>query len=325
MLTTLLVCKPLVYPEVKLLARIAEFACPASLEISFSATPIPQAKRAITLDSNGLTISNTVTLPAATSLYDYEPYVSVVADSADITASIALSGRVRYSIIDAQLYELSFDINASTSADLALTVDVKAPYNTTFAYKPSPLTYDIVNVPGIISLGPALGFAIGADLAVDAAVTVTADLGVRITAGNAHLDFLNSSLSSATGWKPTFTAAANISEKATASIDPYAEVTVELEFLLLGGVLDLSGGVTAQPRLNNDFILMASQALEGKTNGSTGSGSVTQPTAGVDQCAQGLAIKSEFEFSVIAFVTQWWHDTVYQVTVPIADECYTWL
>ncbi len=295
------------------------------MEITFSAIPVPQSKRAITLDSSGLTISNSFSLPEATSLYTYDPYVSVVADKATLAASITLSGKLSYSIIDAQLHELSFDIDASTSADLGLTVNAKAPYNTTFAYEPSPLTYSIVNVPGIVSLGPALGFAIGADLAVSAAVAVTAGLGVKIAAGNAHLDFLNSSRSSATGWEPTFTATANITEKAVASVDPFAEVTVELEFKLLGGLLDLSGGVTAQPRFNNDFTLTATQALEGTTNGSTGSESATQPSAGGDQCVQGLAIKSEFEFSVIAFVTQWWHDTVYHVTVPVAEECYTWL
>ncbi len=249
----------------------------------------------------------------------------MVADSADITASVTLSGKLTYSVIEAKLYELSFDIDASTSANLGLTMDVTAPYKTTFSYEPSPLTYSIVNVPGIISLGPALAFAIGADLGVNAAVTITADLAVKIAAGNAHLDFLNSSLSSATGWKPTFTAAANITEKAAASIDPFAEVTVELQFVLLGGLLDLSGGVTAQPRFNNDFILTATQTLEGATNGSTSSGSVTQPSSGAGQCTQGLEIKSEFEFSVIAFVTQWWHETLYHVTVPVADKCYTWL
>jgi hypothetical protein len=295
--------------------------------ITFSAIPVPQSKRAVTLDPSGLTISNSISLPSATTVYTYPPYVSVIADSANLATNVTLSGKLKYSIIEAKLYELSFDINASTAADVTMTVDVKAPYNTTFSYSPPALTYSFVNVPGIISLGPALDFGIGATLSVDAAVIVTADLGVHIASGNTHLDFLNSSLSSATGWKPTYTVAANISEQIAASVDPFVDVTVELEFKLLGGLVDLSGGITAQPKFNNDFILTATQGVEAQVNGSAASGSATaaQSTAGKNQCANGLAIKSAFEFSIVAFVTQWWHHTLYDVTVPIAEKCYTWL
>lgn len=256
-------------------------------------------------------------------MYSYAPYLSVLADNANLTTSVTFSGKLKYSILLAKVYELSFDVDTYASADLGLTVDVTAPYTQNVVYDPAPLTYSIVNVPGIVSLGPALDFAIGVNVSTDAAVTLSTDLGVKIADGNFHLDFLDSSSSSATGWTPIFTANANISEKAVASVDPYVDITVMLQFELLGGLVDLSGGVTASPKFYNDFTLSASQQLNGTSDGTTIGGTVTQPSTG--SCSQGLAVKSDFEFSVVAFVTQWWRQTVYTVLVPVANECYTWV
>jgi hypothetical protein len=275
------------------------------------------------LDSSGLTLSNSLALTPSTSLYSYSPYLDVIADTANVSSSITFSGKLRYSILKAKVYELSFDVDTYASAELGLTINVTAPYSQNVVYDPAPLTYSIVNVPGIVTLGPALDFDIGVNLSANAAAVLTTDLGVKIADGNFHLDFLDSSNTSATGWTPVFTAQANISEKASVSVNPYVDITVMLQFELLGGLIDLSGGVTAQPKFNNDFVLSASQVINGTSDGTSIDGSVTQPDT--EECAQGLSISSEFEFSVIAFVTQWWRETVYSVTVPVADECYTWL
>ncbi|KAK3899802.1 hypothetical protein C8A05DRAFT_46229 [Staphylotrichum tortipilum] len=300
----------------------------SSLEITFSSITVPQSKRAITLNPDGFTISNSLSLPAPLPLASFDPFVSVVANKADLTASITLSGHIKYSLLEARLSELSFDIDASASADVGLVAEVKAAYNTTVKFAPPALTFSFVNIPGIVSIGPALAFAIGADLGAEAGAAITADLGVEIPAGNAHLDFLDASKSSATGWEPKFTAEANITEKIAASIDPFAEVTVELQFVLLSGLVDLSGGITARPGFNNDFVLTATQPLiGGEKNGSTTAyhrPRSVRPRNGEGQlqCSQGLEIKSEFEFSIIAFVTQFFRTTLFHTTVPIADKCF---
>ena len=239
---------------------------------------------------------------------------------------VTFSGKLRYSLLKAKLYEMSFDIDAHASVDLGLSASLTAEFNTTFAYQAPPLSYSIVKVPGIVSLGPALDFAIGVDLAADAAASVTTDVGAEIADGNFHVDFLDRSRSSATGWKPTFHAAANISEHAAVTMDPYVDVTAKLEFQLLGGVLDLSGGMTARPRFSNDFTLHGDDRLnatwhkrdEGRRH------AVSRSQGEFAGCTKGLGIKSDFDFSLIAFVTQWWKQTVYSVHTPIADECYSW-
>ena len=285
-------------------------------EIVFSSVPISSAKRdSIKWDDDGLKISNTLSLPKQTSIYKQDPYIEVVADSGSISTEVTLSGKLSYSVSHAKLNTLSFDITGSMGADLALSLDVKAPYKQTFSYDPTPLAYNLIDVPGIIKLGPALAFKIGADVGAEAGVHVMSHLSTKIEKGNFHIDFVNQDASSATGWVPTFSAVTNITEKAAISVDPFIDVTVELGMSLIGGALDLSGGITAEPRLNNDFTLTASQSVDG-------SGKVTQPNDG--SCSNGVAIKSEFQFSVTAFVTQFWKKTIYTVTKPIANQCYTW-
>ncbi len=304
-------------------------APPDSLEITFSSVPLGNSKR-ITLDPD-LTISNSFSLPAPVPLINVDPSFSVIANKADLSASITLSGHLKYSILTAHLSELSFDIDATTSADVGLVAELKAAFKNTVKFAPPALTFSFVNVPGIVEIGPALAFAIGADLGAEAGAKITADLGASIPAGKVHLDFLDASKSSATGWEPKFTAAANITEKIAASIDPFAEVTVELQFQLLSGVVDLSGGITARPAFNNDFILSATQPLIGgdKNDSSNANASslasyhrprMVRPRA--LQCDQGLEIKSEFAFSVVGFVTQFFKTTLFETKVPIADKCF---
>lgn len=288
-----------------------------STEIVFSSVPISSPKRdSVKWDSNGLKISNTLSLPKHTTLFKQDPYIEVSADSGEINTQVTLSGKLSYSVSHAKLNTLSFDITGSIAADLALSLDIKAPYKHTFSYEPLPLAYNLIDVPGIIKLGPALAFKIGADVGAEAGVHVASHLSTKLDKGNFHIDFINTDQSSATGWVPTFNAVTNITEKAAVSVDPFIDVTVELGMSLIEGALDLSGGITAQPRLNNDFTLTATQSVDG-------SGQVTQPKG--DACPNGLAIQSEFQFSVTAFVTQFWKKTIYSMTKPIAKQCYTWL
>ncbi|KAH8895788.1 hypothetical protein GQ53DRAFT_640483 [Thozetella sp. PMI_491] len=289
----------------------------AKTAISFSNIPAADAseKREIKINSTAVTISGDISLPSPVTLYEYSPYVTATAKSADISASVTLSGYIEYIILQGKLNEFYVDIDTSVSADVVLEVDVNAAYTQTFSYQTGNLEYAFVNIPGIINIGPALNFDIGVALAASGAVVVSGEVGAAIADGNIHLDFVDTNKTTTKGWTPTYNAGLNISEKAGISVDPFLDLTVELEFELLSGLLDLSGGVTAQPRFNNDFILTASQDV------STGGG-VTQPGTA---CDQGVEIISEFEFSVIAFVTQFWKDTVYSVTVPIADKCYSWL
>ncbi|CAK7231727.1 hypothetical protein SCUCBS95973_008016 [Sporothrix curviconia] len=217
--------------------------------------------------------------------------VASVAYHGSISLTSTLSGTLKYSVSSATLTQLSVDFDTSLSADLGVTVDVGAPYDTTFTYSAPALSYDLVNIPGIITIGPELLFGVGVDLGANGAVTVAADVGVAVTDGNVHIDFQNSSSSSTSGWTPDFTSAVNITEKAALSVDPFINLSVELAFNVLGGLLDLSFGLEAQPRFNNDFVLAATQDISPTT--------VAQPTTS-GACTQGVEVNSEFVFDLFA-------------------------
>ncbi|KAF6811916.1 hypothetical protein CMUS01_13170 [Colletotrichum musicola] len=288
-----------------------------STEISFSNVPVASpTKRDIKWDENGVHITNELALPAATTLFTYDPYVAITADEASLSSAMTFSGKLKYTIIPPQVQELALDIDTNFAATLGLTVDVKAPYSGNFTYDPEDLGYNFVDIPGIIKLGPALGFAIGVELEADAKAAITTDIGLNFPDAKLHLDLVNSSASAATGWDPVWTAHANISEKAAVGVNPYVDLGVQLVFNILGGAIDLSTGVTTRSKLVNDFTLSASQGV-----GTGGVGIGQDNTA----CQEGFAVKSDFFFSVVGFATKWWSQELYAVEVPVADECYTWL
>jgi hypothetical protein len=262
----------------------------------------------------GTGISGNLSLPADTSIYSYSPYLDVTADEAYVGATLSFSGYLEYNIGDSGPSQLYIDIDTILSAEVALTLEVGAPYSDTFEYSPGELTYALIDVPGILQLGPALGFGIGVSLDAQAAVTVTADLSLGIPDGGVHFDFVDYNNTSASGWTPVYSATANVTEAAEVTVTPFITITTELMFNVLDGLLDLSAGITMQPSFPNDFTLTATQSTGGDAS-----------TAGDGTCADGLSILSTFDFSVNAFVTEFWAETLYSVEVPVADECYSWL
>ncbi|KAH6988145.1 hypothetical protein BKA56DRAFT_653807 [Ilyonectria sp. MPI-CAGE-AT-0026] len=294
--------------------------------ITFEAVPVAKKRqtvarrgldeRGITVNEKGLTIAGTIGLPRNTPIYSFPPYLEVTADSAEVTASVTFSGFLDYDVLGGKLKQLYVDIDSSIDAEVGVTVAVTAEYRDSFTYSPGELSYSIIDVPGIITLGPELLFAIGLDIDVAAGVTVTGSAGAGLKNGIIHLDFLDNTKTSFTPWKPVYNAKLDLSERALAKADTWIDVTFQLVVNALGGVLDLSAGLTARPRFNNEFAFTASQTIGAD-------GTVTQPND-LD-CAQGLSIKSDFSFTLFAFVTSLWSKTLYNVYTPIAEECYTWL
>ncbi|KAK1989014.1 hypothetical protein LZ30DRAFT_576966 [Colletotrichum cereale] len=287
-----------------------------STEISFSNVPVQNAKRDVATDENGLHITNKLALPAATTLFSYDPYVTITADEASLTSNMTFSGKLKYTVVPPKVEQLELDIDTYFGAALGLTVDVKAPYSGNFTYDPEDLGYNFVDIPGIIKLGPSLGFAIGVELEADAAASITTDFGLTFPDAKLHLDLVDSAATSATGWDPVWSANANITQKAAVGVNPYVDLGVGLVFEILGGAVDLSSGVTTRSKLVNDFTLSASQEA------GTGGTGIGQDNTG---CQEGFAIKSDFFFSVVGFATQWWTQELWNVEVPVADVCYTWL
>ncbi|KAL8369575.1 hypothetical protein RB595_000078 [Gaeumannomyces hyphopodioides] len=293
------------------------------LEMTFSSLPAAQLRRRLTLDPK-VSLGWGAALPEKKVLFNYPPYVDISADSAHFNTSVTFSGYLKFNFWGFKLEQLYFDIDASLDTEVALSANVQAAYKNTFMYAPDDLSWTVVSVPGIIDLGPGVAFGVGVDLATSGAVGVKTQLGASMPAGNVHIDMKNNFKTTATGWNPKWKADAQISQKAEVQADVYASLKVQLAVKVLGGIIDLSSGLTAIPRVNNKFTLSGDQGLSSGGTLTQAGGAVTQPKSGVQACEQGVSLKSEFLFELDGHLTKYWSGKLYNVTVPIVDKCWNW-
>lgn len=293
-------------------------------EMSFSSLPAATLTKRLTLDPS-VSISFSEGLADNTVLFSDGQYINVTADEAWFSSSITFSGYLKYNFWGFKLEALYFDLDTTFDSAVGLSVDVAAAYSHQLKYAPDELAYSLVSVPGVVQLGPGVAFAVGLDFDVSAAVGVTAGLSVNLPDGNVHLDLLDSSKSSATGWEPKYSSYANITEAADVRVDASADVTVELAIKLLGGLVDLSSGLTATPGFDNHFKLRGEQNLGAAGNFTSAPvASAEVPSDGLI-CAEknGVELATDFYFNLTAFATKFWSAELYHTRVPLWDLCYS--
>lgn len=294
---------------------------PSNSTASFSnSTSTALRRRNIKFDPTYNLNFNTA-LPANTVLASIQPYVQVTANTASFTSFASFKGHLDYDFWKIKMKELYFDINIGFDANLQLTGDINAAYQGAFAYAPNTLKVATVSIPGILVLGPSLSFAIGVQIVAAADVTVITHTQVTLANGLAHVDLLKEANTATLGWKPTYVAEATVDGDTAIQLNPYVQLGVEFAVDFLGGLLDLSSGVKANATLTNKLTLMAGVGA-GASSGGT---NVSIPTGAVDGvCQNGFKYKSDFIFSVVGYVTQFYSATIYTVKVPVFDKCWPW-
>lgn len=207
-------------------------------------------------------------------------------------------------------------LETNTTSDLVLDLDTYVPYNTSFSYSEAVETYT-VDIPGVLSFGPEISFEIGAELAADVGVDVVLDLSSNIYNGTFTLDYV-SNLTYAGSWDPTFNISVRISEEAAVEVTPYITSTFTLDFEILGGEYNASGGISPTAKFPTEISLAAEQNIGKRSD-------VTVMDVGSAGCENGVLVDSDFDFSLDAFVTGKWDDEyLYNVTLSILDQCLSW-
>jgi hypothetical protein len=140
---------------------------------------------------------------------------------------------------------------------------------------------------------------------------------VNLHDGNVHADLLDESYTSASGWTPSFSASATVNAIATAELNPFVELGVELAVDFMDGLVDLSSGIKANATLANRLTASTNVAASTGNSASIPGGS----TNGV--CETGLEYKSDFLFSISGFVTQYYSKNIWSVEVPVFDKCWS--
>ncbi|KAK7960736.1 hypothetical protein PG988_011950 [Apiospora saccharicola] len=285
-----------------------------SVEMTFTSIPTTSLQKRLTVDPS-VSIAFNKEWEDVT-LYELDPYVKIAADEARFAANVTFSGTFKYSFLSWKLETFDFDIDTSLDADLQLSAYVAAGYKNSFKYQPDSLAYNLVDVPGVVSLGPGVAFGIGLDLATSAGVNVTAGAGISLPDGNVHLDLQDGASAATSGWQPQYTSFARISEKGEVQANVSASVTVQLALKFLGGLVDLSSGLTAEPAFHNRFVLDGAQGADMHT----GLDPLSPTTA--ETCGNGVQLQSDFLFALSGFITKYWSSKIWDTAVPIADKCY---
>lgn len=214
--------------------------------------------------------------------------------------------------------ELLVYLETNTTSDIVLDFAIDFPSNKTFEYNKA-LDFYAVDIPGVLSFGPKIDFTVGAALAADAAVDVALDLSSSIYNGSFTLDYTGNA--SITGsWAPTFDVSVEISEAASVSVTPYVVSSFALEFEILGGAYNASGGIAPNSSFPTTVALDASQGIGGGQNGTA-----TATDKGDGACEDGVELKSVFDFSLLAWVEGKWDDAyAFNVSLPVLDQCLSW-
>lgn len=289
--------------------------------MSFSSLPAATLTRRLTLNPK-YSITFAEGLPDRTTIFSDGRYIDITAEEAWFSSTLTFSGKLKYNFWGFKLQELYFDIDADFAASAAVSANIQAAFTEAVRYNPDDLAWNAIDVPGIVQLGPGIAFGLAVDVDATAAVGLYAGVDISMPAGNVHVDFLDGAKTGTSGWEPEYNSYANITQAADVRLDVGADVTVQLKFKLLGGLIDLSSGVTASPGFANTFKLRGEQDFN--VNGTT-----KAISAGIEipqdalECADtnGIEFVSDFVFKVSAFATKWFNRELYSVRLPLVDYC----
>lgn len=291
------------------------------LEMSFTSLPAAQIMRRIDLDPE-YAIDFEESLDEGTTIFSSKDG-ELTAEKAWFSSTVTFSGRLKYNFWTAKLEELVFDLDAEFEASAVIAAQFDSAFSTGVVFSPDELAFSLVDVPGIIALGPGVAFGLSVDLDVKSATDLYAGVDVALPAGKVHIDFLDGNNTESSGWEPEYESFANITKASEVQLDIGPAVTVALQFKLLGGLVDLSSGIRAVPGFGNNFKLRRESADDDddEINLAVGMEKPEDAVACTDADTDTFEYASDFFFKVTAFATRWWDKDLYEVRVPIADHC----
>lgn len=304
-------------------------------QVDFDAIPASTVQNKVeTISARGLSSRNnaasgSLTAPKTCSLdlcfakdevlYSTDHF-KLVADEVSFDTNVTYSGRLKYDIFKHETNELWFDIELSQNLTIDMTAVITSTLlNRTSTYAPGTLTASIIHVPGILTIGPGIGFSAQAELSVSSPVNISLKSKVGLYDGRVRLDFVNLQRSIITGWKPSYDIKTEMKAKVNATFSPSSTLDVKMVVNFLHGLVDLSSGIKASPGFHSEFVVSADQVVEsvdGKVK--------TVQANNMGNCNNGVEVYTSFTFSLVGYVTRFLSASLYGVEVPISQECWTW-
>ncbi|KAI1472863.1 uncharacterized protein F4812DRAFT_410643 [Daldinia caldariorum] len=288
-----------------------------SLHVTFSHVrgSMQNSSGNITFAEPGINVASNFSLPPDMEIFSEAPSFTATAQDGYLSDAAIIRGFFSYDVPSAHLESLWFDIDAAFIGDLSIIFNLTAPLNNNnYLFSPGEFFPSTINVPEVFNLKPRLHWAVGADVGAAGAIYHNSNITTEINDGHAHIDFVNTDNSYAIGWSPRLASAVETAEAATGHASPFIDFTIELALDVMNGLYNTTGGITARPQFVNELNVAQSQTRVRKANRMIWPRNVT--------CTNGFELRSALNFSVNAYVVGSWERTLYNTTVPIADECY---
>lgn len=146
-------------------------------------------KRGISWTDDSLTIAYNYSIPSDQTIVDTD-YVTVIVNEANVANSVTYSGHAKWELFKG-VTEFYIDVDKSVYHSASLEVDIKGSYTKSFTWSPDFLTYSVIDIPGIISLGPSAGISIGGAITAAAEGKVNVDFASEMPNGTIHIDFVD--------------------------------------------------------------------------------------------------------------------------------------
>ncbi|XP_044714575.1 uncharacterized protein HRG_11861 [Hirsutella rhossiliensis] len=191
-------------------------------------------------------------------LFNYKN-VSLVADHLHIEAGVTFSGKIKMKWFS--VTECWFDMSGHAALDLGLQLQLMAQFQETISKSTSPLTFPLLAVPGIITVGPAVQFGVGMDIAAIAALTAEANVKLDFPNAQWHVDLVDGEKSKSEGFTPNTEANVKLGGRASLLMDPFIDFRFMLNAQLFMGLANINGGVGIKPKIANTVTVDASKEV----------------------------------------------------------------
>jgi hypothetical protein len=240
-----------------------------------------------------------------------------VLDQVLVESDLHIKGQFGFNFLKFKASKATIDIDYYGATNLNVSTSVNAAFSSDiYNYSPFTASVSAFSIPGILDVGPIAAFTVGIEFAASGTVDATLGLKSEIANGQVHLDLLDSSSSSSSGWKPVTTVSSDVAAEVSLQLNPYLDLNLALGVKVFKNAIDLTAGFDVKPQIINAFSADLDFAYASK------SGVVFNKPDGAT-CPNGAWFASSFNMDVIAYVGSIFSKTLFNVNVPIfQSQCW---
>ncbi|KAI9051311.1 hypothetical protein LZ554_005412 [Drepanopeziza brunnea f. sp. 'monogermtubi'] len=221
------------------------------------------------------------------------PKLEVVPHELIIEGNLAMRGYMKYIWGDIGMAEAYIEVKMGITAATGVNVTGESEYlKTPFSLVPIKWTFAPIMIPGIVAIGPALTIGTGAEVSTSEPIDVQFNITTGLTEGFAHIDLLDPTNSTSSGWSPSYAEGLNVTKGGELEAHPIFDLEPKFAFEFLLGLIYYSVGIRFRAKYFNYFTLQpASEVATPTPNGLT--------------CPGGSLLSTGFAFTINFF---FWRD-----------------